>query len=522
MSSIQRKIAELSTIEKYILKAFERLIEDKKKANVDYLFSEDEIFEASGLASKEQLRSGLNFLVSRGIVKVREKVVKVYSLGKEGQLIAEKGLPEKRAIGAIKNSNKEVVELNWLLENDILAKNEIPIAIGWLKRKKLVEIFKKEGKTYLNITEVGKKIRDEIWPEEKIILSLKEKEKKESEFSEKEISMLLELKRRKNIVKEKERIFREYGLSTLGSEILKKGFELKTLVTRLTPDLIRKGEFEKIEFQAYDVRMYVPARSVARLHPVREVINEIREIFTQMGFSEIHGEVVVPAFWNMDALFIPQDHPARDMQDTFYLSTPAKISLKMEKEKGWFKKVKEVHQDGGTTGSKGWRHPFNEEECVKTLLRTHTTVNTIRYLADHPEPPQKIFSIGRVFRKEAIDSTHLPEFHQIEGIVLEENANFNMLIGILKDFYSQMDFKELRFRPAYFPYTEPSLEVEVKFEDKWLELGGAGIFRPEVGEPFGIKYPILAWGLGLERLVMLRLGLKDIRELYISDIDWLR
>jgi phenylalanyl-tRNA synthetase alpha chain len=156
------------------------------------------------------------------------------------------------------------------------------------------------------------------------------------------------------------------------------------------------------------------------------------------------------------------------------------------------------------------------------MLRTHTTVNTIRYLAAHPDPPVKVFSIGRTFRKEAIDSTHLPEFIQVEGIVMEEGANLGMLVGLLKEFYKRMGMEDIRIRPGYFPYTEPSLEPEVFFKGKWMELGGAGIFRPEVTRPFGVKHPVLAWGLGLERLAMALLNVDDIRKLYVSDIDWLR
>jgi phenylalanyl-tRNA synthetase alpha chain len=149
-------------------------------------------------------------------------------------------------------------------------------------------------------------------------------------------------------------------------------------------------------------------------------------------------------------------------------------------------------------------------------------VNTIRYLSKHNKTPIKVFSIEPVFRKESIDRTHLPEFYQVEGIVVEEGSSFRMLLGILKEFYRRMGFSEIRMRPAYFPYTEPSMEVEVKFKGEWLELGGSGIFRPEVVAPFDVDEPVLAWGLGLERLAMLKFGLDDIRQLYISDLDWLK
>ncbi len=236
-----------------------------------------------------------------------------------------------------------------------------------------------------------------------------------------------------------------------------------------------------------------------------------------MGFEEIEGDYVESCFWNMDVLFIPQDHPARDMQDTLYCKKPKK----MEIDRDLLRVIKEIHENGGNTSSRGWGYRFSEEEAKKVLLRTHTTVNTIRYLYKNPEPPAKVFSIGKVFRRENLDATHLPEFYQIEGIVHEEGANFRQLIGILKEFYRRIGFEKIRFRPAYFPYTEPSMEMEVFWKGKWMELGGSGIFRPEVTLPAGVKNPVLAWGLSLERLAMLKLDLDDIRILYENDLKWL-
>ncbi|HEX2021186.1 MAG TPA: phenylalanine--tRNA ligase subunit alpha, partial [Candidatus Thermoplasmatota archaeon] len=185
-------------------------------------------------------------------------------------------------------------------------------------------------------------------------------------------------------------------------------------------------------------------------------------------------------------------------------------------------KVKAVHEHGGGTGSRGWRSAWSREVAEQMLLRTHTTVDTIQYLARHPRPPVKVFSVDRVFRNEAIDATHLPEFHQVEGIVMEEGANLRQLIGLLREFYRRMGFERVTVRPSYYPYTEPSLDIAVWYNNKWLELGGAGIFRQEVTKPWGIETPVLAWGLGLERLAMLKFGLKDLRELYVSDVEWLR
>ena len=295
--------------------------------------------------------------------------------------------------------------------------------------------------------------------------------------------------------------------------------EVKDEVAQLTPELIQTGKWKDVSFRKYDIRTFAPADHPGKKHPLTRIADEVRRIFISMGFKEIDEEFVQPAFWNMDALFTPQDHPARDIQDTFYLKHPA--SLKVTDEE-IVKRVCRSHEDGGGTGSSGWGYKWSRAESERALLRTHTTVNTIRSLYDYPEPPVKVFSLSKVFRNEAIDATHLPEFMQIEGIVMEKDASFDMLCGIIREFYGKMGFEDVRFRPGYFPYVEPSLEVEVQFKGSWMELGGAGVFRPEVTAPFGVKHPVLAWGFGFERLAMLRWNLKDIRDLYISDVDMLR
>src|SRR2546426_347533 len=178
---------------------------------------------------------------------------------------------------------------------------------------------------------------------------------------------------------------------------------------------------------------------------------------------------------------------------------------------------------GGATVRTGGRYPWDRKEAERAVPRSHTTPSTLRWLGEPPDPPRKAFIIGRVFRPDAIDFTHLPEFHQIEGVVMEEGANLAQLIGVIEEFYRRLGFTRAKFRPGYFPYTEPSMEPEVQLPDgRWMELGGSGIFRPEVTEPLGLKAPVLAWGLGLERLIMAVEGISDIRQLYLSDLDWLR
>ena len=330
--------------------------------------------------------------------------------------------------------------------------------------------------------------------------------------------LLHHFRQRKGLISSFEQTVRSWSVTSAGKSVDSGTLKESVVISEITPELLQTEEWNDAEFRAFDVTLESATPRRGRSHPMQALIERIRSVFLEMGFSELVDDYVQTAGWNMDALFIPQDHPAREMQDTFYLKEPSKMDLPEDLMGKW----KSIHEDGGETGSTGWGGSFSFDTAQRPLLRTHTTVNTIQYLAKHPKEACRVFSVDRVFRKEAIDRTHLPEFHQIEGIIMEEGANLQMLVTTLKTFYAKMGYPEVRVRPAYFPYTEPSLEIEVKWHGKWLELGGAGIFRPEVTEPLGIESPVLAWGMGLERLAMLVLGLDDIRQLYISDLEWLR
>ena len=320
---------------------------------------------------------------------------------------------------------------------------------------------------------------------------------------------------RKNLINVEEYVIREWKLTKKGIDIDESKLEEVELIGEITPDFLQKEGWEQAQYKEFDINADAPIPMGGRPHPMQSLIERIRSVFLEMGFSEIEGNYVQSAGWNMDALYIPQSHPARTMQDTFYLEEPEKIDISEDMLNLW----ESVHESGHDTGSLGWGAKFDKEESKKALLRTHTTVNTVKYIAGNPKNSCRVFGIGRVFRQETIDRTHLPEFHQIEGIIHEPNASLPMLISTLKTFYSKMGYPDVRVRPAYFPYTEPSVEVEVYWRGKWLELGGAGIFRPEVTEPLGSEWPVCAWGMGLERLAMLVLELDDIRELYQPDLE---
>ena len=189
-------------------------------------------------------------------------------------------------------------------------------------------------------------------------------------------------------------------------------------------------------------------------------------------------------------------------------------------------KVKEVQETGADSGSIGWRMPWDSKVAERALMRTHTTATTFRNFYEGIEIPGKYFSIDRVFRNETLDRTHLAEFHQIEGFVAADNIGLKHLIGYLSEFYNKMGVKKLRFKPAYNPYTEPSMEVFAWNPNlkKWVEIANSGIFRPESLWPYGISANVVAWGLAVERLASLIYDIDDVRMLLGSDSDlnWIR
>ncbi|AEA46861.1 phenylalanine--tRNA ligase subunit alpha [Archaeoglobus veneficus] len=468
----------LSPIEIQLLKA----LEEGRRYRLD------EAAEASGM-KKDAVLKAAHLLQEKGLAKVETIKKRIYRLTGEGERYLKEGLPEERLVKLL-HEPKHIKDL----EKE-LGKQEFGIALGWLRRKKAVEI--QDG--------VVRLVRVPEFREKGALRAISACNA--DAVSEDDVKSLL---RRKLIDFDEEK---EIYVTVLE----KPEAELKDYVTDLTPEILTSGSWKGKEFLKYDIT--IPSRDIftAKLHPYERIIRECRKIFLEMGFTEIKGHYVQPAFWNFDALFQPQDHPARDMQDTFYLDSYVEL------EGDVVERVRLTHENGWETGSTGWGGVWSIDRARQLVLRTHTTAITIHYLAENPEPPVKAFCIDRVYRRETIDATHLPEFDQLEGVVLDENVGFKDLLGLLKEFFLKMGFEDVRFRPGYFPYTEPSVEPEVYAEGLgWIELGGAGVFRKEVTQPLGIKGRVLAWGLGIGRLAMLRLGMKDLRRLYLPDIGWLR
>jgi phenylalanyl-tRNA synthetase alpha chain len=249
----------------------------------------------------------------------------------------------------------------------------------------------------------------------------------------------------------------------------------------------------------------------------------VKQELVALGFEEADGPMVEESFWNCDALFMPQNHPARGIHDLYFLKPEEGEIL----DKKLLARVKATHENGWKTGSDGWKIAFDEKESRKLILRSQGTAVSARILANQPKIPGKYFTIARVFRPDVIDARHLPEFNQMEGIIIDKNINFSELLGMLKLFAEKVaGITEIKFLPAYFPFTEPSVEL-IGFHPalkSWIELGGAGIFRPEVVMPFelGEGTRVLAWGLGIDRLFMMKQKITDIRDIFSQDINFLR
>jgi phenylalanyl-tRNA synthetase alpha chain len=473
----------------------------------------DQIVKISGLVDAAIMRAALT-LSEKNLAKLYLQKHITIVLTQEGKDYATGQLVERRFRKGVHDKGGTIQLPVDPTELDI-PKDAISVAMAWTIRKKWGSINKKQG----TISVIN--YEPPIGTDEVLLGRLFAK----GTIQYEELSIELQkaamsLKKRK-LVQFKETTRQELELTKTGLKLAKKGFKVISEISQLTPELIRTGGWRNVNLRQFNVEASGPTIYPGKIHPVQQVIQQVKEIFLEMGFTEIRGEMVETAFWNFDALFQPQDHPARDMVDTFYLSNPKQGKLP---KKSVVDAVAKIHENGWTTGSRGWEYKWSTQEAKKLVLRTHTTATTIRYLTEHKEPPVKVFSVDRVFRNEKLDYKHLAEFHQIEGIIMDRKVTLRDLMGTLKEFYQKLGLEKVQFWPSYFPYTEPSLQstVYVPELNNWIELCGMGIFRPEVLAPFGVEYPVLAWGGGLERLIFLKLALEDIRLLYKNDLGWIR
>ncbi|MCD1295013.1 phenylalanine--tRNA ligase subunit alpha [Methanocella sp. CWC-04] len=488
---------DLSYNEKIVLKAIgEKEINAVELADMTGLKVETVVHAASILAEK-------------GLADLKEEVKSWFELTWEGKKYAVEGLPERVIHDKLPAEGMSL--------NDV--KKEFPpqlvnIAIGWLRQKSWAKFEKKDGDTILIPLDAPQS------KDEKLLECLSH-EKFDGDLSEykKELKDLL----KRNLIEEKEKKERIIVITSEGLKLKEAGIEITEEIGQLTPEMIMTGAYAGKSFRKFDVDKPVQMEYGGRKHILRMGMDKVKRTLIEMGFKEMEGPMVDAEFYVNDLLFMPQDHPARTHWDQFNLKFPQYINYLPE---DLIKKVAQIHLDGGDTGSLGWNYQWDEMIAKKLVLRGHTTSVTARYLAKYKTPPQKFFSVEKVFRNDTIDATHLLEFFQIEGWIMDHNLNIKELMGTFKEFYARMGITVLKFKPTYNPYTEPSLEIYGRHPrtNRWIEVGNSGMFREEMLAPYGIDCDVVAWGLALERLMMILYGYEDIRDLHgpLCDINFLR
>jgi phenylalanyl-tRNA synthetase alpha chain len=297
------------------------------------------------------------------------------------------------------------------------------------------------------------------------------------------------------------------------------------VIEELNHDIILTGLWKGRKFKSIDVEVVkkkldkkiVPGKR----QPYDYFLMQVRKKLVEMGFKEMVGPTIEMEFWNFDALYQPQNHPARGWTSTYSLKYPKFGSLPSEKI---VSRVKAAHENGWKTGSTGWKYSWSAKKASQLIPRAHDTAITPRYMTEGIEIPGRYFNMVRCYRPDVIDATHGVEFIQTGGIVVAKGLNFKHMLGLLKQFaYDIAGVNEIKFFTDYYPFTEPSVQISGKHQQLgWIELAGAGIFRPELTEPLGINEPVLAWGFGIDRLAMNKLKINDIRELFSRNLKWLR
>ncbi|KAI1608586.1 phenylalanyl-tRNA synthetase alpha chain [Exophiala viscosa] len=482
--------------------------------------------EAFPNASFVSVKSAVDKLRSREYL-LAEQIDKIeLALTKEGEDIAEKGSNGARVFEAVRAA----------LEG--LKIKDLPAAVGDANVAKFgsgdafkQKWVKKDGDV---LRATADSIQDEV---QQHLRHIRENKSLDN------AKVVADFKKRKYVVDQKSFAFKISKGPKFSTEFVKEE-------TDLTAEMLASGAWKTVQLKPYNFKAKGAATPSGALHPLNKVRQEFRDIFFEMGFEEMPtNRYVETGFWNFDALFVPQQHPARDLQDTFYISDPLKADPPREdpvpqtpgsKElpthkrtksrektlnyKQYWDDVKAVHEQG-KFGSIGYRYPWSADESLRLVLRTHTTaISTymLHKLALNPRPV-RYFSIDRVFRNESVDQTHLAEFHQVEGVIADWGLTLGGLIGFMEVFFGKMGIRNLRFKPAYNPYTEPSMEIFSYHEGlkKWVEIGNSGMFRPEMLEPMGLPKDmrIYGWGLSLERPTMIKYGVNNIRELLGHKVD---
>jgi phenylalanyl-tRNA synthetase alpha chain len=473
----------------------------------------DQLTAKTGLASAAVMRAILA-LQDKKLVRTQEKKQSVARLSEEGKIYAKSGLPERRVIDAMRRLNGKG-SLEEVVRKAGLEQKLVPIALGWVQRKKWAKLDPRTKVLEIQEANEGN--------DEKLLKLLDQEETALVEELSKELQEAVQVLRRRKLVEAEEKIRRIAELTDEGQKIVTKDIRVAAEVTQLTPEVIISGKWQDVKLQEYNIKAAVANTWPGKKHPYLQFLDEVKQKLVNLGFKEMRGPAVETSFFNFDALYMPQDHPAREIFGIYLVKSPKYGSLNAYRRV--IARVKNTHENGWKTGSSGWGYKYSTKEAKRLILRGHGTCLSARTLLSQGlEIPSRYFSIARCYRPEVLDKMHLTEFNQVEGIVVDENLTLRDLLGVLEKFAVEIaGADEVKFKPDYFPFTEPSVELNAyKKSYGWIEFGGSGIFRPEVTLPLGIKVPVLAWGLGIDRLFMMKANIDDIRQIFSQDLDWIR
>ena len=448
------------------------------------------------------------------------KTVVSYELTDTGRDQAQNGTPAVRIFNLL--CEEEALGLPEIAERLGLEKSDIGSAYGSLS-KAGITAMNAENKAYLKSRELPEQALQTLELLKKGLMGPLE----ESTLTENEKALMAGVSKKRGAAGSPYKVTeREDVVYTLTQEGEKTKEELlKANITGeeigvLTPAMLAAGTWKNAQFRPYGLDAPVSRLIPGRHNPYGDYIRWVKDKLTSLGFEEFDGPLVENEFWNGDALFMPQFHSARDIHDVYYVKNPVHCK---QIEEPWLSNVAATHENGGNTGSRGWNYSFDHEFTRRQILRSQGTVLSAHQLTK-AKVPGKYFGVVRCFRYDQVDATHGADFYQTEGIVIGKDVNLKNLLGLLKMFATEIaGAEEVKYVPGYFPFTEPSIEVHIKHPVLgWFELGGSGIFRPEVTKPLGIDVPVLAWGLGIDRMALMHLGLNDLRELFSPNIESVR
>lgn len=493
-ASLNKIVETLTNDEKRVLK---RLDAVKGKASISTIADE-------GLSAVAINRAALG-LESKGLIIISDIINEKVDVTRAGMSLIEQ-VPEREIVARIMESDS----LSGYIDELGLDKQLAGIAIGWLRKRKWAIIEKEDGRVKVTLTD---KAVEDVSSPSLIQEALKRISDAPTYANDIGPEVVQTLKSRKaiSIKEERERVI---TLTDSGSAISSMEMEIKDAVTTLTAELLRNRKWCECEFKSFDVSLPVKRKYGGKRQPYLAFLEELKTNLVALGFQEMRGSMIETEFWNFDALFQPQNHPARDWTDTYRLISPKKGHLPPQDA---VDAVRGSHESS-------WKYEWDPEKAKNLMPRAHGTCLSARQLYKGVEMPGKYFSVARCFRPDVLDKTHLIEFNQIEGIICDPSLNFRNLLGILKQFSKEIaGAEDVRFYPDYYPFTEPSVQMSAKHPELgWVEFGGAGMFRRELTDPLGVTDPVIAWGLGVDRLAMFKLGIDDIRFLFSDDIDWLR